>query len=215
MRVWTFRRTSEALNAVTAYGPRISGMARRIPSWVIYLLGSIPGLLLILRTVNGQLGIDPVETLEHEFGLLALQFLLGSLTITPILRFARINLLKFRRALGLLSFGYLVLHLLVWLVLDQQLRLSLILPEIGKRTYLIIGLISFLLLVPLAVTSWSGAVRRMGAKQWVRLHRLVYLAVLLGAVHFLLQEKVWTLESMIYLASAILLVGMRLIWIRS
>lgn len=215
MRVWTFRRTSEALNAVTAYGPRISGMARRIPSWVIYLLGSIPGLLLILRTVNGQLGIDPVETLEHEFGLLALQFLLGSLTITPILRFARINLLKFRRALGLLSFGYLVLHLLVWLVLDQQLRLSLILPELGKRTYLIIGLISFLLLVPLAVTSWSGAVRRMGAKQWVRLHRLVYLAVLLGAVHFLLQEKVWTLESMIYLASAILLVGMRLIWIRS
>ena len=190
-------------------------MARRIPSWVIYILGCIPGLLLILRAGNGQLSVDPVETLEHEFGLLALQFLLGSLTITPILRFARVNLLKFRRALGLLSFGYLLLHLLVWIVLDQQMRLSLILPELGKRTYLILGLVSFLLLVPLAATSWSGAVRRMGAKYWVRLHRLVYLAVLLGAVHFLLQEKVWTLESMIYLASAMLLVGMRLLWIRS
>ncbi len=165
--------------------------------------------------MSGQLGIDPVETLEHELGLLALQFLLGSLTITPILRFARINLLKFRRALGLLSFGYLVLHLMVWLVLDQQLRLDLITAELAKRVYLIVGLISFTLLVPLAATSWSGAVRRMGAKGWVRLHRIVYLATLLGAVHFVLQEKVWSPESLSYLAMAILLVGVRLLWIRA
>ncbi|WP_299821401.1 protein-methionine-sulfoxide reductase heme-binding subunit MsrQ [uncultured Jannaschia sp.] len=203
------------MNAITAYGPRISGLARRVPSWIVYALGCIPGLLLLQRGMAGQLGIDPVETLEHEFGMLAFQFLLGSLTITPILRFARINLLKFRRALGLLSFGYLVLHLLVWLLLDQQLRLELIAEELSKRRYLIIGLLAFLLLVPLAVTSWSGAVRRMGAKNWVRLHRSVYIATILGGVHYIMQEKVWATEPLIYLGAAILLVGIRAFWLRA
>ncbi len=202
------------MTVATAIGPRLSGLARKVPTWPVYVLGSVPGAWLIWKAVFAGGYIDPVKALEHELGLLALQFLLASLTITPLMRFARINLIKFRKALGLLAFGYLVLHFLTWLTLDLQLRWNLIGADIVKRPYITVGFAAFLLLIPLAATSWQGAIRRMGAKAWGKLHRLVYLAILLGAVHFVMQEKVWTPESVAYLAAAISLVGLRLIWIR-
>ena len=198
----------------TALGPRISGVARKVPTWPVYVLGALPGAWLIWKAVVVGGYIDPVKALEHELGLLSLQFLLASLTITPLLRFARINLIKFRKALGLLAFGYLVLHFLTWLLLDLQLRWGQIGADIVKRPYITVGFAAFLLLIPLAATSWQGAIRRMGAQAWGRLHRLVYAAILLGAVHFIMQEKVWTPESLAYLTAAIVLVGMRLAWIR-
>ncbi len=203
------------MGAAATFGPRISGVVRKLPTWPVYLAGMVPGGWLIWRALTNQLGMDPVKTLEHELGLLSLQFLLASLCVTPLLRFARINLLKFRKALGLLAFGYLVLHFLVWLFLDLQMRWSTIGAEIVKRPYLTIGFAAFVLLLPVAATSWQGAVKSMGALAWQRLHRLVYVAVLLGAVHFVMQEKVWSLESLLYLAAATLLVGMRFLWVRS
>ena len=202
------------MTAIAAYGPRISGWARKVPTWPVYLLGAVPGLLLVYRTFAGRLGADPVRTLEHDLGLLGLQFLLASLCITPLLRFARINLVKFRKALGLLAFGYVTLHFLVWLLLDLQLRWNLIGAEIVKRPYLTIGFVAFLALLPLAATSFQKAMKAMGPQAWARLHRLVYLAVLLGGVHFVMQEKVWTTESLVYLVLAGVLVGMRFAWIR-
>jgi sulfoxide reductase heme-binding subunit YedZ len=156
--------------------------------------------------------VEPVEVLTHEYGLLALQFLLLSLCVTPLLRYARVNLFRFRRALGLLAFAYAALHFLVWLLLDLQLRWGTIGAEIVKRPYLTIGFAGFLALMPLALTSWNGAVRRMGAAAWRKLHRLAYAAVILGGLHYVMQEKVWSLESVAYLTAGVVLVAMRILW---
>lgn len=201
------------MTIASALGPGLSGLARKVPTWPVYVAGSVPGVWLVWNAVMGAY-IDPVKVLEHELGLLSLQFLLASLAVTPLMRFARVNLLKFRKALGLLAFGYLCLHFLTWLTLDLQLRWGMIGADIVKRPYITVGFAAFLLLIPLAATSWQGAIRRMGAKAWGRLHRLVYVAMLLGAVHFIMQEKVWTPESVAYLVASIALVGLRLTWIR-
>ena len=199
---------------MAAIASRISGLARKVPSWAIYVLGSIPGAWLFWEAIVLGRYVDPVEALELQLGMLSLQFLIASLAITPMLRFARLNLLKFRKAFGLLAFGYLCLHFLTWLTLDLQFRWAMIGAEIVKRPYLTVGFVAFLLLIPLAATSWQGAIKRMGARGWGRLHRLVYVAVLLGAAHFVMQEKVWTVESLLYLTVASGLVAMRLLWIR-
>lgn len=203
------------MGAATTYGPRVSGVARRIPTWVVYVAGMAPGAWLIWQTIFAGAYIDPVKALERQLGLLSLQFLLASLAVTPLLRFARINLFKFRKVLGLLAFGYLVLHFLTWLTLDLQLRWGAIGADIVKRPYLTVGFAAFVLLIPLAATSWQGAIRRMGTRAWGRLHRLVYVAMLLGAIHYVMQERVWTPESLAYLAGAIGLVGLRAFWIRA
>ena len=211
MTVWISWRIFEGMATSAAIGPRISGFARKVPTWPVYSGGIAVGAWEIWRGINA---VDPVEALELSLGMLSLQFLLASLVITPLMRFGRINLLKFRKALGLLAFGFLTLHFLVWLVLDLQLRWGLIGQEIVKRPYLTVGFAAFVLLIPLAATSWQGAVRRLGTQAWGRLHRLVYPAMILGGVHFVMQEKVWTTESLIYLATAVVLVGLRLTWIR-
>jgi sulfoxide reductase heme-binding subunit YedZ len=190
-------------------GPAISAAARKVPTWPVYVLGLVPAVYIFGRALSGAY-VEPVRVLEHEYGLLALQFLLASLCVTPLLRYGRVNLMKFRRALGLLSFAYVTLHLLVWVLLDLQLRWHLIGAEIVKRPYLTVGFAAFVLLVPLAATSWNGAMRRMGVAAWRRMHRLVYAAVLLGGVHFVMQEKVWSIESLLYLGAAAVLVGIRL-----
>lgn len=211
MTAWTCARISE-VNAVAAYGPAISGVVRKIPAWPVYFLGIVPGAFVLW---NGATAIaDGVDILMHGLGKLALQFLLASLLITPLLRFARINLVKFRKVLGLLAFGYLCAHFAVWLLLDLQLRWGLIGAEIVKRPYLTLGFAGFVLLIPLAATSYQRAVKALGAQAWGRLHRLVYLSALLGAVHYVMQEKVWTFDSVFYLVAAILLVSMRGLWIR-
>lgn len=155
---------------------------------------------------------DPVVVLEHRYGIASLQLLLAGLCVTPLLRFFRINLIKFRRALGLLAFVFLLLHFGVWLVLDLQLRWGQIGEDLVKRPYIVVGFVATLLLVPLAATSLDAVIKRMSSTSWRRLHMLVYVAVILGAVHFVMQEKVWTLESLSYLAAAIGLVGLRLLW---
>jgi sulfoxide reductase heme-binding subunit YedZ len=199
------------VNAIAAYGPAISGVVRKVPIWPVYVAGTVPGLWAIYQAFSL---VDPVERLSHSMGLLSLQFLLASLCVTPLLRFARINLIKFRKALGLLAFFYLVVHFLVWLLLDLQLRWGQIGADIVKRPYLTVGFAAFVMLIPLAITSYRFAIKRMSSKTWGRLHRLVYPAAILGGVHFVMQEKVWSTESLVYLGAAIVLVGMRLTWIR-
>ena len=197
-----------------AFGPTVSGYARKLPEWPFYIVGVMPAAWMMWQAVNGQLGVDPVKTLEHQYGLWALQFLLASLCITPLMRFARINLVKFRRPLGLLGALYVLFHFLVWLLLDLQLRWGQIGEELTKRPYIVVGFVALLLLIPLAATSWQGAMRRMGAQAWKRLHMLSYVIVPLGAVHYMMQEKVWTSELIAYMAAAFGLVALRVIWIR-
>lgn len=186
---------------------RINGIARQVPTWAVYILYLLPVPWLLYLAQTGGLGREPIKALEHELGEIALQLLIIGLTITPLRRFFSVNLLKFRRAIGLLAFTYVGLHLLVWLVLDVGI-LSQIWSDILKRPYITIGMVAFALLVPLAITSNNWSVRRLGPA-WRKLHRLAYVAVVLGAVHFIMVKKVWELEPLIYLAVILGLLALR------
>lgn len=191
----------------------VNQTARRLPEWPLYILGFLPAAWLLWLGVNGGLGVEPIKALEHELGVIALQFLIATLLVTPLRRYGGVNLLKFRRPLGLLGFGYVALHLLTWLALDMSFLWAQIAEDLVERPYITIGMAAFLLLLPLALTSTKAAIRRMGVR-WQKLHRLSYVAVVLGGVHFVMQEKVWTLQSLTYLAIALAVVAMRLLWMR-
>lgn len=188
----------------------LNAQARRIPTWVVYGLGLVPLGLLVWGALFGGLGPDPVKVIERSLGERGLQFLLASLAVTPLRRIG-LNLLRFRRALGLLSFIYVTLHLTAWVWLDMGLRWDEMLADLTKRPFVILGMIGFLVMIPLAATSWNGAIRRMGAAAWNRLHKLAYVAILAGAAHLALLSKVWTGEVLIYLALALGLLALRLL----
>ncbi len=185
----------------------INRFARRVPVWLVYLLYLIPVPVLLYMGATGGLGREPVKALEHELGEIALQLLIIGLCITPSRRWLGLNLLKFRRAIGLLAFIYVVLHLLVWAVLDVQ-SLERVWADIVKRPYITIGMAAFMLLIPLAVTSNNASVRKLGPT-WRRLHWLVYPAVALGALHFVWVRKGLQLEPLIYMAVILLLLALR------
>ena len=146
--------------------------------------------------------------MEHQLGEWALQALIASLCVTPLRRFAGLNLLRFRRVLGRVAFAYVFLHLVVWLVLDVQIP-SQVWADIVKRSYITVGLAGFLLLVPLIVTSNDRAIRRMGAASWRRLHKLAYAAATLGAVHWVMLAKGWQWEPLLYLGAVALVLALR------
>lgn len=190
----------------------INGRLRQVPAWPVYLLGLIPLGLLVRAALTGDLGVDPVKELEHRVGLIGLQFLLGGLCITPLRRWTGVSLIKYRRAIGLVAFFYIALHLLVWLTLDIQLRWDEIGADILKRPYITIGMLAFAAMVPLAVTSNNLSVRRLGAAAWQRLHRLTYVAAILGAVHYLMLVKAWPTQPALYFLGAVALVALRGLW---
>ncbi len=185
---------------------------RRLPTAVVWLLGCVPAVWLTWLLFTGGLGVDPVAVYERELGLIALQFLLASLCVTPILRWSGVNLVRFRRALGVLGFAYAALHLLVWVVLDKQFLWSEMGRDIVRRPFITVGMLAFLLLLPLALTSTDGAIRRLGAVAWRRLHLLALPAAVLAAAHYLLVVKSWPIEPILYLALALFLAGLRLHW---
>lgn len=187
---------------------RLNVLARRIPTWVLYITYLLPVPWLLYLAQTGGLGREPIKALEHELGQIALQLLIIGLTITPLRRYLGLNLLKFRRAFGLLAFTYVSLHLLVWLVLDVGI-LSQIWADILKRPYVTIGMAGFVCLVPLAVTSNNYSVRKLGPK-WRQLHKLTYLAVILGGVHFIWLVKGFQIEPLIYMAVILFLLALRL-----
>jgi methionine sulfoxide reductase heme-binding subunit len=133
------------------------------------------------------------------------------LCITPLRRFTGIMLIRFRRAVGLLTFLYAALHLTVWVTLDLAFRWGEIWGDIVKRPYILVGMIALLVMVPLAITSNNTSVRRLGGQVWQRLHKLTYVAVALGGLHFVMQSKVWHMELVLYTAGIILLLALRLV----
>ncbi|KUF10430.1 protein-methionine-sulfoxide reductase heme-binding subunit MsrQ [Pseudoponticoccus marisrubri] len=187
---------------------RLNGAARRVPTWILYLLLFLPAPYYVWQGMTGALGVEPVRTLEHLLGEMALQLLIAGLCITPLRRHLGVNLLRFRRAIGLMAFFYVTLHLLVWLVLDVQIAAQ-IWADILKRPYITIGMAGFGLLIPLALTSNNWAVRRLGPR-WRQLHKLTYGAVLLGGVHYLMLSKGFQLEPLLYLAAILGLLSLRL-----
>jgi sulfoxide reductase heme-binding subunit YedZ len=167
----------------------------RIGAWAAGL-----GPLAYLGTAFAGDGawVNPVEALLNWAGVSALTLLVGSLAVTPLRRLTGFNpLIRARRTLGLFAFFYATLHFLVYLVLDQGLAWSFILEDIAERPYIIAGTSALALLVPLAITSTKGWIRRLG-RRWARLHRLVYLAAALAVLHFFWQVKLDTRLPLIY-----------------
>ena len=154
--------------------------------------------------------VDTVKFLELEFGQTALNFLLLTLAITPIRQFDGLtHLLRLRRMLGLFAFFYAVLHFTVYVVLDLDLDWRMVGADIAKRPYITIGFTAFVLLIPLAVTSTQGMMRRLG-RRWRKLHRLVYVAAILGVWHYYWQEKLDVREPLLYGGALAVLLGCRL-----
>lgn len=187
---------------------RINTALRRVPAWPVYILCAGWAVWVFYRGATGGLGVEPVEALEHEYGAMALKLLVAGLAITPLRRLVAVNLIKFRRPVGVSAFFLVLAHLLVWAVLDVQ-SLDRIWADILKRPYVTVGMAAFLLLVPLAVTSNNKAVRKLGPK-WRQLHRLTYPAAVLAAVHFLWLVKGFQLEPLIWLAVIGVLLVLRL-----
>ena len=189
---------------------KLNRALRHLPVWAVWLAGLVPLALLVWDTLQGQLGVDPVRDIEHRLGRTAIYFLIATLAVTPLLRLARVNLMRFRQALGLICFTYLVCHLAAWVVFDMGLLWGQIVKDVIKRPYLIFGMLAFAMLLALAVTSNRLSIRRMGAG-WRRLHKLIYPAAILSAVHWLWALKVWESWPLMILSVILTLLSLRLL----
>ena len=190
-----------------------STTVRRLIKPAVFLVCLVPFLSLLWRAfeIGGAgLGTNPIERIQDTLGQWGLRFLLITLAVTPLRDWFNAPwLIQLRRMLGLYAFFYVLMHFLNWLILDQGLYWSGILIDIAKRPFITIGCAALVLLVPLAVTSTNGMMRRLG-KRWKQLHRLIYLIVLLGIWHYYWQVKADVREPLIYLAIAMVLLGWRL-----
>lgn len=188
----------------------LNSVLRRVPAWSLYVLAPLPVVWIYYLGLTGQLGVDPAKRIEHELGLWTLWLLIAGLAVTPLRRWTGVNLIKFRRAIGVVTFFYLAAHFLTWLVLDVQFQN--VWADIVKRWYITVGMVAFVLMVPLALTSNTWSLRKLGAGRWRRLHRLVYAIAILGAAHFLLLVKGFQWEPILYALVIALLLLSRVKW---
>ncbi|QBX33370.1 sulfoxide reductase heme-binding subunit YedZ [Paracoccus liaowanqingii] len=184
---------------------------RRLPVWAVWLGGALPFALILWDIFTGGLGVDPVAEIEHRLGRTALYFLAAGLAVTPLLRLTGITLMRFRRALGVLCFAYAALHVLTWVVMDMGLLWGQMGRDILKRPYLLFGMGAFLLLLPLAVTSNNLSLRRMGGAGWRRMHKLVYVAAPLAALHWLWTIRVNEITPIFWVVAILALLALRLV----
>ena len=177
----------------------------------VFAACSVPLVVLVLRAFGfgESLGPNPTESVMDVLGKWGLRLLLVTLAVTPLRTiFAAPLLLGLRRMLGLFAFTYLALHFLVWLTLDRWLDAAAMLEDVAKRPFITVGLTALLLLIPLAVTSTAGWMRRL-RRRWQRLHRLIYPAAILACVHYWWQVKADLREPLIYASLLALLLGWR------
>ena len=188
----------------------------------VFLLCLVPLVVLLEKffgphpfDMNGWgvgLGANPVEALEHGFGDWTLRFLLITLSITPLRKLLRVpSLIKFRRMFGLFAFFYGCAHFTTYLWLDKFFNLHEILLDVAKRKYITVGFAAFILLIPLAITSTAGWIRRLGGKQWQKLHRLIYFSAIAGVIHYLWLVKKDIREPLEYGAVLAVLLGYRIV----
>jgi len=176
---------------------------------VVFLLCLLPLAALGSRALHGELTANPIEFITHATGDWTLRFLVITLCITPfrkILHFP--ELIRFRRLLGLFAFFYACLHFTTYIWLDKFFDLSEMWKDIAKRKYITVGFTAFLLLIPLAVTSTSASIRRLGGKRWQRLHRLIYFSAALGVIHYYWLVKSAVIRPLTYGA----IVAILLLW---
>ena len=176
---------------------------------VVFVLCLVPLLALIDRSLHGRLGANPVEFLQHATGDWTLRFLVFTLAITPLRKLLHLpELIRFRRMLGLFAFFYVCLHFITYIGPDQNFSLTAIWQDVAKRRYITVGFIGFVLLIPLAITSTAGWIRRLGGKRWQALHRAIYVAAVCGVIHYYWLVKSDVRAPLFYAA----LVAVLLLW---
>ena len=194
---------------------------------LVFAAALIPFAHLLWRGFNGDLTADPLVEITNETGLWTLRFVVITLAITPIRRLSGWNVvIRFRRMLGLFAFFYAMLHFLTYVIGDRFASLDFpdgfiawstlvnlmasIWEDVAKRPYITVGFIAFVSMVPLALTSTAGWIRRLGGRNWQRLHRLIYLTGIAGVTHYWWRVKADTLHPIIYAGIVALLLGYRL-----
>jgi sulfoxide reductase heme-binding subunit YedZ len=188
---------------------------RKVSKAVIFVLALVPAALLLwglLHAESGSLGANPAETIQLQTGRWALKFLLFTLAITPLRRLTGWNvLIQYRRMLGNFAFFYACLHFASYIVLDQYFSLDAMMGDIVKRPFITIGFAAFVLMVPLAITSTKGWIRRLG-RRWQLLHRLIYISATCAVIHFAWKVKVFTGDPVRYAGILTVLLGFRVVW---
>ncbi|WUR12767.1 protein-methionine-sulfoxide reductase heme-binding subunit MsrQ [[Empedobacter] haloabium] len=182
----------------------------------VFVLALVPLARLVWLTLTGAL-VEPLQFITRSTGDWTLYFLCIALAVTPLRRLAKWNwVLKLRRMLGLYAFFYALLHFMTFLWFDHFFDVAEMLKDVGKRPFILVGFIAFVLLIPLAITSTNAMVRRLGGKRWLWLHRLVYLVAPLGVLHFwwMKAAKHDLAEPMLFVVIVALLLGMRVWWAR-
>lgn len=205
-----------AAAATTPGGTRRRGEPRPWLKPGIFLGGLAPLAQLALRAGQGELGANPIAQIENELGLTALVFLIASLVCTPARRlFGWTWTVPIRRELGLFAFFYAALHFACYMVLDQFFDWGAIVADIAQRPFITVGMAALVLMVPLAITSTTGWVRRLGFRRWSRIHQLVYLAGGLAVLHFVWRVKIDLSQPLTYAGIlALLLVIRAVFWFR-
>ncbi len=191
----------------------VRASVRRLRSWHIYVTLLVPLLFLTYDLLSGRLGVDPMRAIEKSLGVTAIYILILTLCITPFSVLTGINFIRFRRAFGLMSFFYIILHFSTWLLLDMQLRWVEIAESLTRKPFIVFGMMGFLLLIPLAATSNNYSMKRLG-KYWQKLHKLIYVAIILGGIHYLMMEKTLQNDAIITFIIIIALISLRFFKIR-
>ena len=191
----------------------VRASVRRLRSWHIYVSLLVPLLFLAYDLLSGRLGVDPMRAIEKSLGVTAIYILILTLCITPFSVLTGINFIRFRRAFGLMSFFYIILHFSTWLLLDMQLRWVEIADSLTRKPFIVFGMMGFLLLIPLAATSNNYSMKRLG-KYWQKLHKLIYVAIILGGIHYLMMEKTLQNDAIITFIIIIALILLRFFKIR-
>ena len=179
---------------------------------LVFTLSLAPVAYLVFLVFTNNLGVNPAETLQLETGVWALRFLVATLAITPLRRITGWNrAIQYRRMLGLFAFFYASLHFLTYLVLDKYFALDEMMADVLKRPFITMGFLAFVLMIPLAVTSTKGWIRRLG-RRWQVLHRLIYISGIAAAIHYVWKGKVLLGPSVYYATVIGVLLAFRLVW---
>ncbi|MGO7984398.1 protein-methionine-sulfoxide reductase heme-binding subunit MsrQ [Rhizobium leguminosarum] len=173
--------------------------------WLLYVVGLVPAAWTFYLGATDQLGADPVKTFELFLGIWTIRFLIATLAVSPARELFGWNYLRYRRALGLLTFYYALMHFTVYMVLDQAMDIPAVINDVLKRPFIMFGMAALTMLIPLALTSNNLSIRRLG-KNWIWLHRLVHIIAACGALHFALSTKILDLEQYIYVGLIIALI---------
>lgn len=197
---------------MTSVLSRAEPTVRRWVRSALWALVVLPAPVLIAQLFLGELGANPIEKLEREVGHWALRFLAGSLAVTPLIRLSGWGwLIAQRRFLGLAAFYWAIMHVAIYVV-DRSFDWSEMVDDVLKRLFITLGMLAFILMVPLALTSSKAAIRWLGGTRWNKLHMLVYVSAIAACLHFLWAVKKDLSEPIIYAVVVAALLGFRIVW---